>query len=556
MGFEKGNIMKPKLLFLFVLICVSSWLHSTTWIIDQSGGGDFYTIQEGIDASSNSDTIFVYPGTYFENIDFIGKDITVASLLLTTGNESYIDSTIIDGNQNGSVVTFENDETNNAVLMGFTIQHGSGNQTSVYNNWGGGIFINFSSPSLKYLMIKNNSAKSGGGISFSSTDAYLEAVTLKENHAYRSGGGILIFRLAPDPLYSNITFSEPNKCNIYNNSAGRCSEIYIAENHTLVINIIVDTLTVLEPDLNFVSQFPNIDLDIEHYWLQQVEHDLYVSPDGDDNNSGLTADEPLKTIQWALTKIKADSLNPRNIYLAEGIYSPESNDEKFALNIRSYVNIIGEGIDETILEQPEGKAAFIYGWYDDSIKLSLFTVRDRIGDYIIIAPINLSFSSSELSNLLIQNCSCENASAIGSTGDITITDVKIYNNNGMSAVMCGSYSYQEITAKLNNVIFIGNDQYEPSCGGGALSISRRKYVSLKNCLFAKNNAYDNMWPQANIYLLENDTLDFFNNIVCNNTSNGAAIAVGKVGQLISKTALSTGIVTISFKHIVGMYLLM
>ncbi|MCK4695336.1 MAG: hypothetical protein KAT74_06225, partial [Candidatus Cloacimonetes bacterium] len=316
-----------KFLFsVFFFIVIVSFLSST--IINVPA--DQPTIQAGIDASVDGDTVLVHPGTYVENIDFVGKDITVSSLLLTTGNESYIDSTIIDGNQQGSVVTFENDETNNAVLMGFTIQHGSGNQTTVYNNWGGGIFINFSSPSLKYLMIKNNSAKSGGGISFSSTDAYLEAVTLKENHAYQSGGGILIFRLAPDPLYSNITFSVSNKCDIYNNSAGRYSEIYIAENHTPITYIYLDTITVLEPDLNFVSQFPNIYLDIEHAWLQQVEHDLYVSPNGDDSNSGLSEDEPLKTIQWALTKIKADSLNPRNIYLAEGIYSPESNDEKFA----------------------------------------------------------------------------------------------------------------------------------------------------------------------------------------------------------------------------------
>ncbi|MCK4312587.1 MAG: hypothetical protein KAW88_07620, partial [Candidatus Cloacimonetes bacterium] len=534
----------------FLIVCFYSFclpwcipgslLNAATWHVKQDGTGDFTTVQEGINASANSDTVLVYPGTYFENIDFIGKDITVASLLLTTGNESYIDSTIIDGDNQGSVVTFENDETNDAVLMGFTLQNGSGYDVSQYTNVGGGIFINFSSPSLKYLMIKNNSAGSGGGILFSSTDAYLEAVTIKENHAYKSGGGILILRLAPYPTNSNIYFDSTDKCNIYNNSAGRCSEIYIAENHTPVINIIVDTLTILEPDLNFVSQFPNINLDIEHAWLQQVEHDLYVSPNGDDNNSGISADEPLRTIQWALTKIKADSLNPRNIYLAEGIYSPESNDEKFALNMRVYVSIIGAGVEETIFEEPIGKAAFIYGWYDNFIKLSSFTARNRTGDYITKSPINLSFSSSELSNILIENCDCMNASAIGSTENIVITDVKIINNKGMGAVVCGSYSYQEITAKLNNVIFIGNDQYEPSCGGGALSVSCRKYVSLKNCLFAKNHAYDNMWPQANIYLLENDTVDFFNNIVYNNSSNGGAISLGQGGTINIENSIISG----------------
>ncbi len=533
--------MRVKIIIqLFVLISVYQWLNSTTWIIDQSGGGNFTFIQEGIDASIDSDTVLVYPGTYLENIDFIGKDITVASLLLTTGDENYIDSTIIDGDHQGSVVTFENDETNDAVLLGFTIQNGSGTDTSSYTNSGGGIFINFSSPSLKYLMIKNNNAKSGGGVSFSSTDAYLESVTIEENHAYRNGGGILIFRLAPYPTNSNIYFDSTNKCNIYNNSAGNCSEIYIAENHTSLIDIIVDTLTVMEPDWNFVSQFPNINLDIEHNWLQQVEHDLYVSTNGDDNNSGLTAGEPLKTIQWALTKIKADSLNPRNIYLAEGIYSPESNDEKFALNMRAFVNIIGAGIDTTILEEAIGGAVFVYGWYDENFSISSCTFRNRLGDNLLESPLFLSYSDTHLSNLKIENCESNSRSSIYSNYmDIVLCDIQIINNRGMSSVGIGTYNMVS-SARLNNVIFIGNDQYEPSCGGGALHIIRMKNVNITNCLFAKNHSYDDTWPKANIYLLENDTLGFFNNIVCNNTSNGGAIAVGEGGTINIKNSIIFG----------------
>jgi len=532
--------MKVKIIILlFVLISVYQWLNSTIWIIDQSGGGNFTTIQAGIDVSVDSDTVLVYPGTYFENINFIGKDITVASLLLTTGEDSYIDSTIIDGNLQGSVVIFENDETNDALLMGFTLQNGSGQQPTIFK-YGGGIFINFSSPSLKYLKIQNNYAGSGGGIHFSSSNAYLEAVIIKSNHAYTVGGGFKIGRLPPNPINSNITFSSTNKCNVYNNSAGNCSDIYIAENHTPVINIIVDTLTVLVPDLNFVSQFPNINLEIENGWLQQVENDLYVNPDGNDNNSGFTANEPLKTIQWALTKIKADSLNPRNIYLAEGVYSPESNDEKFALNMRAFVNIIGAGIDATILEEPVGGAVFVYAWYDEKFSISSCTFRNRLGNNLLMSSLLLSYSDTNLSNFKIENCESNSRSSIYSNYmDIDLCDIQIINNRGLSSIGI-STTYTENIANLNNVIFIGNDQYEPSCGGGALNIHRMKNVNITNCLFAKNNAYDNMWPQANIYLLENDTLDFFNNIVYNNSSNGGAISLGQGGTINIKNSIISG----------------
>jgi len=544
MGFEKGDIMKKLFTLCFLLFTLfTSLLLAETIEVKQDGTGNFTFIQEGIDVSVNSDTVLVYPGTYFENINFNGKDITVASLLLTTGNESYIDSTIIDGNQQGSVVTFENDETNDAGLIGFTIQNGSGTSTTIYTNLGGGIFINFSSPSLKYLLIRHNQAKKGGGISFSSSDAYLEAVTIKENHAFYHAGGIEILRLAPDPLYSNIIFSTTNKCNIYNNSAGNCSEIYIAENHTSVIDIIVDTLTVMEPDLNFVSQFPNINLDIEHAWLQQVEHDLYVSPNGDNNNSGLYANEPLKTIQWALTKIKADSLNPRNIYLAEGIYSPAMSDQLFPLNMRAYVNMIGAGIDATIIEEPIGGSIFIFAIYDYNFFISQCTFRNRVSDNLSYSPLSFANCSSiNLSDIKIENCESEGRSAIVSNYiNMNLEDIQILNNRGSKSVSIDTNNMYN-TAILNNVTFIGNEPLNPNGGscGGALGIGDMQYAIITNCLFAKNHAYDDTWPKANIYLLENDTLDFFNNIVCNNTSNGGAISVGEGGTINIKNSIIYG----------------
>ena len=53
-----------------------------------------------------------------------GKNIVLASKFLLTGDTSYISSTIIDGNQLGSVVKFENGEDTTTVLIGFTIQNG------------------------------------------------------------------------------------------------------------------------------------------------------------------------------------------------------------------------------------------------------------------------------------------------------------------------------------------------------------------------------------------------------------------------------------------------
>ena len=92
--------------FAFIFIVLPTILYSTIINIP----ADYDTIQHGINASANTDTVLVQPGTYVENINFYGQLITVASLFLTTQNEAYISSTIIDGNQAGRVVSFLNGE--------------------------------------------------------------------------------------------------------------------------------------------------------------------------------------------------------------------------------------------------------------------------------------------------------------------------------------------------------------------------------------------------------------------------------------------------------------
>ena len=92
----------------------------------------FASIQAGINFSSDADSVAVSAGTYVENINFSGKNIAVIGADRET--------TIIDGDQAGSVVTFNNGENSTAELSRLTIQNGYGSGMEGYDNRGGGIF--------------------------------------------------------------------------------------------------------------------------------------------------------------------------------------------------------------------------------------------------------------------------------------------------------------------------------------------------------------------------------------------------------------------------------
>ncbi|NQU05737.1 MAG: hypothetical protein HQ568_06565, partial [Calditrichaeota bacterium] len=146
---------------------------------------DQETIQAGIDAAENGDTVLVHPGTYVENINFEGKAITVSSLIITMRDDAYIDSTIIDGNEEDCVVLFVNGEERNSILRGFTITNG-------VQEWGGGIDCQPNTgPTLMDLMVVENAAREGGGGIHCSTNAtpLIIRVKLLSNRVTNTWGG-------------------------------------------------------------------------------------------------------------------------------------------------------------------------------------------------------------------------------------------------------------------------------------------------------------------------------------------------------------------------------
>lgn len=192
------------------------------------------TIQSAINASSDGDSVHVSSGTYNENIDFLGKAITVKAVRDMGANPNIRYSTIVGTNKLAlSTVVFSRGETSASRLEGFIINNGlfgiscSGASPTIIDNeisgcycgiycdnssprieenlitaninndgswWdGGGIYlINESTPDIVDNDITNNDARNGGGI-YCGQHSYpdIENNNIRNNNAKQGcGGGI------------------------------------------------------------------------------------------------------------------------------------------------------------------------------------------------------------------------------------------------------------------------------------------------------------------------------------------------------------------------------
>jgi len=114
--------------------------------------------------------------------DYLGKDITVRS---TDPNDpDIVAATIIDGNQQDSVVIFNSGEGSNTVLSGITLQNGK----VKYLEEGPGIRCELSSPTItKCNIIKNlsNPDSSSGALWCKSCSPIISNCLITENYGYR-----------------------------------------------------------------------------------------------------------------------------------------------------------------------------------------------------------------------------------------------------------------------------------------------------------------------------------------------------------------------------------
>ncbi|HEX7344367.1 MAG TPA: right-handed parallel beta-helix repeat-containing protein [bacterium] len=153
------------------------------------------TIQSGINAAVDGDTVLVadgaYTGTGNKNLDFLGKAILVTS-------ENGAETCIIDCQYDGRGFYFHSGEDSTSVLSGFTITHGN------VDDQGGGIYCINSSPVISRNAIIANRAYYGGGICCESCFGPTIAHNLiSSNSADGIGGGVYCLNVSGIAITNN-----------------------------------------------------------------------------------------------------------------------------------------------------------------------------------------------------------------------------------------------------------------------------------------------------------------------------------------------------------------
>nr|HDM59079.1 DUF1565 domain-containing protein [Bacillota bacterium] len=162
--------------------------------------------------------------------------------------------------------------------------------------------------------------------------------------------------------------------------------------------------------------------------------DYYVDgTNGDDSNSGLTADDAWKTITHALDAVKPTASSPATIHVASGVYAASTNGETLPIHIKSHVVLLGNDPETTFLD------------------------AEKVAGISII-------SCNHVSNVTISQLGIINAASqpalVGTSSDLVVRDCYFTNNKKGTIICHGDFDSGDLDSHvriaIESSLFFGN----------------------------------------------------------------------------------------------------
>jgi len=222
-------------------------------------------------------------------------------------------------------------------------------------------------------------------------------------------------------------------------------------------------------------------------------------------------DLPWKTITHALNSVVASPAAPATIHVAAGVYSTSTNGETFPLNMKSWVSLVGDGADVTVLDA-ESAANVIWGYYVDDWTIEGFMItggKSKDGGGIYCETQNRWCPAScTVANNTITGNSAQNGGGIFCGGGWPMVRDNVISGN--HATNSGGGIYSECPLTIQNNAIEGN-----SCDGrgGAVCCSYSSWVGVL-CNTIRGNSAD---EGGGIYNYRH-TILVFGNLIADNSA--------------------------------------
>jgi len=527
---------------------MSCYLRADIYHVGLEAQYDYHTIQSAVDICSEGDTIYVHPGIYNQSVEIQNKSISLLSLYAISGNVEDIENTIISGNEL-SVLFFNC--PGRSVFQGFTIR-------DCVNYWHFPFAMdNYTVADLRDCIFTNNRIYNMNcavvGIGYMA-DIMMSNCMIYHNYGVQWSG---IYK----NMQGTIHFDPIRRNSIYSNWGGLHCDIYYGYEPT-VNTTPLDTLYLDIGTSDFTD--PLCYWGINNIVVNQVSEpkvtsDLYVAPWGNDSNSGMTAQSPLRTIYKATRlacPLAGDSLT---IHIASGTYA-FNNFEDLRLGVRPGVILKGDADNLPILDGQQ-MGIIVNNAGKGLLKLENFKINNSSMYAICYSA---SYISPEISNPFFGKVVLSNLKFNHNHVDVAIfrcQDVQLSNITSISEPDFLSFSSVQLVicqnVKIENSIFMGkhggSSQQEAGSRGFSISTGQGDYTWADNCrvdiinsIIAQNfsdNAFYEQVPNgiaiddyvnvnlinsilvdnnsglpygASIYMDDGGTCDLYNTVIWNN----------------------------------------
>ena len=505
--FRKGLVFATIVLFIGAGVApsmsgdISSLITGSTLYVGGSGHGNYSSIQSAIDDANLGDIIFVYNGTYYE-------DIVVNKTVNLIGEDK--NNTVVDGDGSGDVVSIFSDNVN---ISGFTIRNSGEGIGSFY--YAGIILCSNSSRIYNNSILANNK----GILLGSSKNNYISDNLISDND-----DGLYFVASSSNTVEGNTIISNNNdgirfngfsmnnvvsNNDIKENYYGTWIESTPSDN-TLYYNNYNNTCNAHD---NGTNTWYNDIFDEGNHWS-----DFDESYEGAyDNNSDGIVDSPyiipggsnqdlypLIDIQFDTVYVDDDfneTTNGWNITyfdnIQDGINAVEENYNVRVFNgtyhenvfINKSINLIGYYRNSTIIDgNKNGSVVYIF---TDGINISGFTIQNS-GSNEDDAGIKISSNHNIISeNAIIDN---NNGISIINSSDNTVSENEIKYNQRLGVLMQDSTKNTIIGNTISNTnhdgLFVvgessSNNIYENNIDNNSYGICTGSSSS-KNIIYHNN----------------------------------------------------------------------